>query len=1814
MSDLVKRISALSPEKRALLARKMAASAEPPRRLGAEPVAVIGMACRFPGSDGADAFWRLLRGGGDAVSEVPSERWDAAAFHDPAPGAAGKMVSRRGGFLRDIDRFDAAFFGISPREAAQMDPQHRLMLEVAWEALENGGETAARLAGSRTGVFAAVYHRDYARLTLADAGSIDAYVTSGTHHSMAANRISYALDLRGPSMTVDTACSSSLVAVHLACRTLLARECDLAVVAAANLMLSPEESIAMSTWGMLSPAGRCRTFDAGADGFVRGEGCGALVLKRLAEALLDGDRVLAVVRGTAVNQDGRSNGITAPNLRAQVEVIRRALHDAGVAPAQIGYVEAHGTGTALGDPIEMEALREAVGQARPDGARCAVGAVKTNLGHLEAAAGMAGLMKAILVLDREEIPPNLHFERLNPAIVLDGTPFFVPAAVTPWPRGAAPRFCGTSAFGMGGTNAHVILEEAPVVEAPPPLGDVVAQLLPISARSAGALRELSRVYHERLSTDRPPPVGDLCAAAALRRTHHEHRLGIAAATPAEMAAHLDAFLRGEPRPGMSSGRTGAPPGVVFVFPGQGGQWAGMARGLLAREPVFREALACCDQALAAAEGWSLLAALAAPDLPARVGVVQPLLFAVQVALSALWRSWGVEPDAVVGHSMGEVAAAHVAGALDLDDAVRIIARRSRLLEQTSGRGAMLAVELSLEEADEIIASVRDRVAVAAHNGPTATVLSGEAAALDAIAARLSPRALLCRRIQVDVASHSPFMDALRDDLLEALAGLRARRAVVPLISTVTGDAVDGAGLDAAYWFRNLRQPVRFWPAVERLRAGGHRVFLELSPHPTLLPALEQGLRGASGEVALLSSMRRGEDERAVLLGSLGALYTRGAPVRWEKLYPAPTRPVALPPYPWQRERFWIEQRAPAPPPSRGRHPLLGRRVELAHAPGTHLWEGDVDPARLPFLRDHRVEGAVIMPGTACLEMALAAATEAFGQGPHALEDIAYEAAIFLPEGGARTLQVVLAPEGPRAASLRIHGRPSPEGAWVLHARARVRLGAARAEPEPVDLDAVRARGGEPTPGAAFYAARAALGNTWGPAFQGIARLTARPGEVLAEVTAPRVIAGDLAQYLFHPALLDACGQAMVAAGEAPGAFVLASLDRVVVHGRPGSRVFCHIVLCEEQEPGGLKGDVHILDERGLLVAELSGLRLRFLDHHAAPAGRERLDDAVHEVRWAPVAIAPQAGARRGLLVLAEEGGLGDRLAALAAERGIPCTLALAGERFAPLGPGRFRYDPARRQDVAALFAAAQDPPADTQVVHLIGLDTAASDLAAQRITASALHAAQALGSLGRGPCLWLVTRGAQAATSARVAVAQAPLWGFGRSLAGEHPARFGGLVDLDPDASRDADAAALLSVLAADLRPGVEIALRDGLALAPRLVPRPAAAPSVPLRLLPDRSYLITGGLGDLGLLVADRLVERGARHLVLLGRSPLPPRGAWRDLAAGTLDAERVRAVRALEAKGASVHLAAVDVGDEAALSAFLDGFAREERRPIGGVIHAAGVQSPGVLDQLDQAGIAADFRAKVAGSLHLDRLLREPLDFFVLFSSAAALVPSPFLAAYAAANAFLVALAHDRRARGLAALAVAWGFWAGGGMAERYRRREDRRAAPRGMESFTPAAGLDVLERLLASGAVEAAVIPANWPEFARLHPEAGASPLLAELVRGAGVADAPAAAALLRREALLAADRPERRRLVERYLRDRVARTLRLPAERLPLDKPLAALGLDSLMAVELKNRIEAELGLLLPVIRILECAGVEQLVDPVLDSAPPPEEDGWETLSL
>jgi acyl transferase domain-containing protein len=877
-----------------------------------ERIAVIGLGCRFPGADDVLSFWRLLDEGTDAITEVPADRWDVAAFYDPNPAKPGKISTRWGGFLTSVDEFDPSFFGISRREAASMDPQQRLLLEVAWEALETAGYSPVGLGGSRTGVFVGISGSDYWRLQNR-IDLLDVFAATGSALSIAANRLSYLLDLRGPSMAVDTACSSSLVAVHLGCESLRHRESDLVIAGGVNVILSPELSVAFSRARMLAADGRCKTFDARADGYVRGEGCGVVILKRFADAVRDADHIVAIIRGSAVSQDGMSNGLTAPNGLAQQAVIREALRRADVLPGRVGYVEAHGTGTPLGDPIELQALATALGEGRREDDTLAVGSVKTNIGHLEAAAGIAGLIKAILVLDNEKIPAHLHLKERNPRLPAEAPWLVIPGHGLPWPRGRRRRFAGTSSFGFGGTNAHVVLEEAPAVRSRQSSGNEIDRplhLLALSARTAESLRELARRFAERQPlAGRSESLADICYTTNVSRSAHRYRLATIAGSSAELVSSLRLFADGKASAASPDGRAGHPaqPKIAFLFTGQGSQYAGIGRLLDQTQPTFRRALDGCEKVLNSCLERPLRSVLygdAGSQLDQTI-YTHAALFSVEYALAAMWRSWGIVPDIVAGYSLGEYAAACIAGIFSLEEGLDLIVAHGRSMQALPQDGVMAAVHTGVARVAEILEAEAGGVDIAAVNGPRHVVVSGRSKAVRAVMAALEDEGVVCQVLKASHAFHSPLMEPILGDLEAACSGVRFRRPEVDMVSTFTGQMLDPAEIpDASHWRRQTRGTVRFATAVESLIAAGATAFVEIGPHPALLDLVSE-IPGSSG-ILRLPTLTHGRDDWRIALGSLAALYTHGVPVDWAGFdQDYRRRRVCLPTYPFQREKCWV---------------------------------------------------------------------------------------------------------------------------------------------------------------------------------------------------------------------------------------------------------------------------------------------------------------------------------------------------------------------------------------------------------------------------------------------------------------------------------------------------------------------------------------------------------------------------------------------------------------------------------------------------------------------------------------------------------------------------------------------------------------------------------------------------------------------------------------------------------------------------------------------------------------------------------------------
>jgi acyl transferase domain-containing protein/acyl carrier protein len=1797
-----------------------------------EPIAVVGLACRFPGAPDAEAFWRLLCERRDLLQEVPAERWDNGTWYDADPQAPGKMNTRHGYFLDGVSGFDPLFFGISPREAAEMDPQQRLMLEVCWEALEDAGLPAPGLKGSRTGVFMGTIWHDYADRHLSERAAVTLHSATGQSLNIVANRLSYFLGLKGPSLSVDTACSSSLVAVHLACQSLRAGESRLALVGGVNLMFSPEANVLLSKFGGLSPDGRSKAFAAGADGFGRGEGAGLVVLQPLSAALAAGARIYCIIRGSAVNNNGTGNGLTAPSVPGQAALLREAYARASVPTNRVHYVEAHGTGTALGDPTEASALGAALGEGRAIDRPLLIGSVKANIGHLEGAAGITGLIKVALSISRRLVPPHMMHGEPSPRIPFGELRLSLPQRLLPWPSEDEPATAGVSAFGWGGTNAHVVLEESPVgreellplaadsaaellaqaakaeelvqhEEAPvcvrdlcrtwalhtgrgshraaftfrtraelvtllksfrqgrrraglftgepggPPrvaficapqgshwpamgrellatepvfrarlealdttfmplagwslvealrdprarmlsdedaaepltlavqvglaalwqawgvepevvvghgVGEVAAaciaggleaadavwkvyrasrlrqweplrdeleaaqerleerpggprwvstvarevgpggrtgdarcrtlrqpvrftqamerlvadgldafvelsphpalcrpveqllrkagrtalvvgslrrdeargallealgalhvrgiqvrwealpppespvaeapsprppagtpgrtELLPLSAQTPEALMEAARRMVAHLEAH-PLSLHDVCYSASVHRGHLHHRMALLARTPAEARDGLAAFLRGEVRPGLSVTRhaDGRHQPVVFVFPGQGSQWLGMGRRLMAEEPVFRSALEQCDAALRRFVDWSLLELLASDDAGwmERIDQVQPALFSIQVALARLWRAWGVVPDMVVGHSMGEVAAAHVAGALDLVDAARVICRRSLLLRRVSGRGGMAMVELTLEEARVAIRGLEDGLSVAASNSPRSTVLSGEPHALAQVLEKLEARHVFCRRVKVDVASHSPQMEPLREDLLRALEGLAPRRGEVPLYSTVTGEVTDGADLEPSYWVRNLREPVLLAPVVERLATNGHSLFVEVSPHPVLLPSIEQTIAHLRMEGTVLPSLRREQPEREVMLETLGGLYAAGREVEWKALHPRSGRLVRLPDYPWQRQDCWFQPgAAPAPKAAREErgHSLLGPVRRSSLRPGAFFWDMEVGVQNLPWLADHRVQGTIILPTTAYLDWVSTAVQAALGPGPWTLEDVCINEALALLGDGTRRVELLVDVGSTGAISFKVSSFiPTPGGGgaemWTVHAQGRVRASEShgRGTLPPVLVEDVQRRCIEVRLTEVHYLDMEQHGLQYGPTFRGLKEVWRSDGEAVGRLSAPESLGppGEL-----HPAVLDAALQVLLEAlppvGDATFVPIRVRRFEVLRRGTP-QWAYARMPPQESWRKGSpLEGDVVVLDGQGVPLAEVGGLELSALPTRYGRARSEQ-DRSLFEIAWRraslPTVFEP-GSPDAPWLVFQDASGVGAALADMLESWGGSCIRVEAGSGLRRLGTRRFAVTPGSREDLRALLQQClPSGGACAGVAYLWGLDLPAPDVPgdqaldeAMRACCGALRIVQEVLRLGwrDPPRLWLVTRGAYPVQgSPATGALQAALWGLGRAVGHEHPELRCSCVDLDPS-SPLVDVEALGRELAARAD-DEQVALRAGARFAARLVRRSGAKEMMMEPLLPaaGRPFQVetppAGSFGGVSVRMSER-------------------------------------------------------------------------------------------------------------------------------------------------------------------------------------------------------------------------------------------------------------------------------------------------------------------------------------------------------------------------
>ena len=1362
------------------------------------PIALVGIGCRFPGNaDGPDALWEGLRNGMDAITDIPADRWKIDSFYDPDPDKSGKVKTKKGGFLNEIDKFDADFFSIYPKTAERIDPQQRLLLEVTYEAFEDAGIKLEDISGSKTAVYMGVFTNDYWDIQAASEQKdhLSPHVSMGVILTAIANRLSYTFNLKGPSVTIDTACSSSLVAVHMACQSIWSGESKQAIAGGVNVILRPETSIMMSKGNFLSPDGYCKSFDSRANGYVRSEGCGIVILKPLSRAIADGDQIYGTILGTAVNQDGHTeSGFTVPSLSSQMDMLKTAYANAGVDPASVAYVEAHGTGTPVGDPVETNAFGNVIGKGRPEGKECIIGSIKTNVGHLEAAAGVAGLIKLSLILKHKQIPKNLHFLNPNPKIPFADYKLKVSTALQRLPENGQPAICGVNSFGAGGTNAHIVMQGYKPSKGTTKLNgrapESGSHLFAITARSTGALKGNIEKYIDFIKSS-GESLEDICYSSISRRSLHPHRLAVAVKSKDHLIESLSAFLDDEKRPGMHSWqlKRNRQHKVGFIFSGQGPQWFAMGQQLIQTSPLFKRIIFKIDELFSTVADWSLLEEMNKDEESSRIGetnIAQPAIMAIQIAMAELWKSRGVTPEGCVGHSIGEVAAAYTAGALSLEQAVQVIYHRSRGQNRASNKGKMLAVGLPYAEAKSLINDHRETVSVAAINGPNIVTLSGDTEPLELIATDLDRQDIFHRFLRVNVPFHSHHMEPLKDELITSLTHLQPAEAKVPLYSTVSGKLESGKHLDSEYWYKNVREPVFFTDALQSMINDGYNTFIEIAPHPVLTNgAMELLKENKVPNPVIVPSLRRGEDEDIISMGSLAALFTQGFEIKSESLFSQTARYVKLPTYCWQHQSYWFETKIHKQKRlGEENHPFLLEYTRMISDPNQILWSLKLDGGAHPYLKDHKVDGAIVFPGTGHLEVAFAAARTSFPDDFSHLENIHFEKALFIPEED--TMPETKLEISSDNRQFRLFSKNDGDNSnWIKNSEGNIIFQKENASVKQLDIHKIKSKVNNPVSVSGFYLDLKQNGLHYGEAFRGVQKLWSAKMSLLGEVALHDNLHYGVGKYHFHPALLDSCLHILEYAGywaidgDQPGIYLPSLLRRYKVYGQVPNKVWCYIAV-KEATPEALKADYFILDETGTVIAELQGLECAYIE---GSRGEKMIDvyDGFYDYIWNEEIDQPDNPDEITItspLIFLNQGKLGERIVTCFRENNQTPILVTKAKSFAKINEHHYEVNPDCPEDLESLLLEVSHRQKIEKIAYLWPMDTCAhpylsdSELEEQQksLVSGMLCFLQSIIKSGGEPSLTIVVQATEKVLpNDKVNINQAAVYGLGRVMLNEYP-------------------------------------------------------------------------------------------------------------------------------------------------------------------------------------------------------------------------------------------------------------------------------------------------------------------------------------------------------------------------------------------------------------------------------------------------------------
>jgi microcystin synthetase protein McyD len=1741
----------------------------PQTQLTEDPIVIVGMGCRFPGeAKNLQAFWELLEQGREAVSEIKPDRWDQATWYDADPNAIGKIYAPYGAFLEDIDQFDADFFGIIPREAIAMDPQQRLLLETTWEALENAGQNPQQLYNSQTGVFIGCMTQDYAQLSYAP-HTINAYTGSGVSVSVASGRLSYVLGLQGPSMTVDTACSSSLVAVHLAYNALRNGECDLAIAGGVNVILTPVISLIESRAQMLSPDGHCKTFDDSADGMVRGEGCGVIVLKRLSQALKQGDNILAQIYGTAVNHDGPSSGLTVPNGQAQEKLLAQTLKTAQLNPEQIDYIEAHGTGTALGDPIELESMAAIFG-TRPAQQPLVIGSVKTNLGHLEGAAGIAGLIKTVLALQHEKIPPHLHFKTPNSRFDWHSGIFEVPVQGKSWTIGDRPRIAGVSSFGFSGTNAHILLGDGTVSSHNPSkieeLGessDNSISLFPLSTRSEKSLHALANRYQSVLNNSLK--LEDVCLTVSTGRGNFDNRLCILADSINTIQQGLNHFEKSDefenlitPNPHLNPENSLK---VVFLFSGQGSQYSGMGASLYQQEPVFQETLNLCSQILEPILGESLLDLIFAAHNRERLNqtaLTQPVLFAFEYALAKLWQSWGVEPAALLGHSIGEYVAACLAGVFSLKEALNLVSQRGRLMGELPQNGLMTAIyadENTVDTELNLLNNTENKINIAAANGAI-TVISGVSETVEQLEKILIEKGYKAKRLAVSHAFHSPLMEPILADFAQVLAGISFQKPHITIISNLTGQSIGQEIATPEYWVKHLRSTVRFGQGFKTLIEQGYRCFLEISSKPVLLGMARQ--MSPPPDCLWLPSIVLGQAEKTQMYKSLATLFVNGYSLAWNKILTTGKR-IALPTYPFERDRYWLSDTAfPGTAIKKSLHPFINDFKKLATA--EIVFEGQISSNNPDYLAEHQVFDKVLLPATAFIETILAASQTLLNSDRMIIENVAIQQGLLLSQKLV-TLQLIFKPQksDQQQYHFEVFSQNATTEQWILHLVGDVKVNTIQEVITPtlpkINREVEKTSVSIPE----FYALYQKMGIAYGKLFQGIQELYALDQGCLAKMSLHPSLKDS--RYCFHPVLLDACFQSIGAAfGEIHGQelHLPYGFSRLELFQQPTETVWTEVKIKAEID-GEMRVDVNIYDQQEQLCARFTDLVARRTRPEILQKFWQTTEKKwFYQIEWQKLTTTSTIAEKnqRSWLVFVHPQTTLKPLIELLKNAGKKVTVITLSDHYHQYSQADFAINFAQKSDFERIFQEAyssENLPTDIIFSWDNQSEKKETDIVYNSFQA-VLNLIQTLTDNRKVlPNLCLITRGANQVFKTDILQ---PQYAHLSGLAAVINQEYSNLrcVCLDLDCSNDPNEAEAIFDQLHTISDELRLALRHGDRYGSRLIPGNLPGAKKQTFINSEATYLITGGLGKLGQLLAQWLSQMGAKHIVLCSRS----------------DKNSSALIAKIVDQGTEISIIKTDITSALEMEELFARFGRD-LPPLGGVIQAAAVLEDGLIANQNWHQCQKALEAKIEGTLLLNHHTRHlNLNFFISFSSAAVILGSPGQSNYVAANAFMDALMLQRQTLGLPSLTINWGAWDTGNSLEK------ERFAQWGLHTMAADSALSYLKTLILNEITQGIVLDINWSNFNQAFNIE--QPFFKEVLTSknqqktspAKLGEILKSVPLNERINVLAQG-------IEKILRDITGLSTK---KVIPHKTSFLDLGLNSLMVIEFKNRLELDLNRTLP----------------------------------